>query len=104
MHLLKPEAKSPEPLISSNSLRITDRLHAKDPLPRRMAETGFAAGRLLKRGDSIPDHVGEIGPGGMMRRYFNAWSRRNKAQLHRTLAKCIELAAGNKAHKDFSIR
>jgi uncharacterized membrane protein YkvA (DUF1232 family) len=34
---------------------------AKDPLPRWMAETGFAAGHLLKRFDLIPDHVAEIG-------------------------------------------
>jgi uncharacterized membrane protein YkvA (DUF1232 family) len=35
--------------------------HAKDPLPRWMAETGFAAGYLLKRFDLIPDHVAGIG-------------------------------------------
>jgi uncharacterized membrane protein YkvA (DUF1232 family) len=34
---------------------------AKDPLPRWMAETGFAASYLLKRFDLIPDHVAEIG-------------------------------------------
>ena len=34
---------------------------AKDPLPRWMAETGFAAGYLLKRFDLIPDHVAGIG-------------------------------------------
>ena len=34
---------------------------AKDPLPSWMAETGFAAGYLLKRFDLIPDHVAEIG-------------------------------------------
>jgi hypothetical protein len=34
---------------------------AKDPLPRWIAETGFAAGYLLKRFDLIPDHVAEIG-------------------------------------------
>ena len=34
---------------------------AKDPLPRWLAETGFAAGYLLKRFDLIPDHVAEIG-------------------------------------------
>jgi hypothetical protein len=34
---------------------------AKDPLPRWMAETGFAAGYLLKRFDLIPGHVAEIG-------------------------------------------
>ena len=34
---------------------------AKDPLRRWMAETGFAAGYLLKRFDLIPDHVAEIG-------------------------------------------
>jgi hypothetical protein len=34
---------------------------AKDPLPRWMAETGFAASYLLKRFDLIPDHVAGIG-------------------------------------------
>src|SRR5260370_29641088 len=34
---------------------------AKDSLPSWMAETGFAAGYLLKRFDLIPDHVAEIG-------------------------------------------
>ena len=34
---------------------------AEDPLPSWMAETGFAAGYLLKRFDLIPDHVAEIG-------------------------------------------
>jgi uncharacterized membrane protein YkvA (DUF1232 family) len=34
---------------------------AEDPLPRWMAETGFAAGYLLKRFDLIPDHVAVIG-------------------------------------------
>jgi uncharacterized membrane protein YkvA (DUF1232 family) len=34
---------------------------AKDPLPRWLAETGFAANYLLKRFDLIPDHVAEIG-------------------------------------------
>jgi uncharacterized membrane protein YkvA (DUF1232 family) len=33
----------------------------KDPLPRWLAETGFAANYLLKRFDLIPDHVAEIG-------------------------------------------
>jgi uncharacterized membrane protein YkvA (DUF1232 family) len=34
---------------------------AKDPLPTWLAETGFAAGYLLKRYDLIPDHLPEIG-------------------------------------------
>lgn len=34
---------------------------AKDPLPRWLAETGFAAGYFLKRFDLIPDHLPEIG-------------------------------------------
>ena len=34
---------------------------AEDPLPSWMAETGFAAGYLLKRFDLIPDHVADIG-------------------------------------------
>jgi hypothetical protein len=35
--------------------------HAKDPLPRWLAETGFAAAYFLKRLDLIPDHLPEIG-------------------------------------------
>jgi hypothetical protein len=35
--------------------------HAKDPLPRWLAETGFAAAYFLKRFDLIPDHLPEIG-------------------------------------------
>jgi uncharacterized membrane protein YkvA (DUF1232 family) len=33
----------------------------RDPLPRWVAETGFAASYLLRRFDLIPDHVAEIG-------------------------------------------
>jgi Protein of unknown function (DUF1232) len=33
----------------------------KDPLPRWLAETGFAASYFLKRFDLIPDHLPEIG-------------------------------------------
>jgi hypothetical protein len=35
----------------------------KDPLPRRLAETGFAAGYFLKRFDLIPDHLPFAGVG-----------------------------------------
>jgi hypothetical protein len=34
---------------------------AKDPLPRWLAESGFAAAYFLKRFDLIPDHLPEIG-------------------------------------------
>ena len=34
---------------------------AKDPLPRWLAETGFAAAFFLKRFDLIPDHLPKIG-------------------------------------------
>src|SRR6202011_1868689 len=34
---------------------------AKDPLPRWLAETGFAAAYFLKRFDLIPDHLPKIG-------------------------------------------
>jgi uncharacterized membrane protein YkvA (DUF1232 family) len=34
---------------------------AKDPLPRWLAEIGFAAAYFLKRFDLTPDHVPEIG-------------------------------------------
>jgi len=33
----------------------------KDPLPRWLAETGFAAAYFLKRFDLIPDHLPKIG-------------------------------------------
>jgi Protein of unknown function (DUF1232) len=36
-------------------------LQVKDPLPRWLAETGFAASYFLKRFDLIPDHLPEIG-------------------------------------------
>jgi uncharacterized membrane protein YkvA (DUF1232 family) len=53
---------------------------AKDPLPRWLAETGFAASYLLKRFDLIPDHVAEIGLADdalILQRVF----RRNQATL-----------------------
>jgi uncharacterized membrane protein YkvA (DUF1232 family) len=67
---------------------------AKDPLPRWMAETGFAAGYLLKQFDLIPDHVAEIGLADdalILRRVV----RRNKAELHSGSAECTELAVSN---------
>jgi hypothetical protein len=36
-------------------------LQVKDPLPRGLAETGFAASYFLKRFDLVPDHLPEIG-------------------------------------------
>lgn len=57
---------------------------AKDPLPRWMAETGFAAGYLLKRFDLVPDHVGEIGLADdalILQRVV----RRNQSELHRRI-------------------
>ena len=44
---------------------------AKGPLPRWLAETGFAAAYFLKKFDLIPDHVPEIG-WRMTLLYFNA--------------------------------
>ena len=46
---------------SSSFLESPAAQQAKDPLPRWMAETGFAAGYLLKRFDLIPDQVAESG-------------------------------------------
>jgi uncharacterized membrane protein YkvA (DUF1232 family) len=72
---------------------------AKDPLPRRMAETGFAAGYLLKGFDLIPDHVAEIGLADdalILQRVVC----RNKAELQRSLAERIELAVSNDLWKD----
>jgi hypothetical protein len=43
------------------SLEETASLQLKDPLPRWLAETGFAASYFLKRFDLIPDHLPEIG-------------------------------------------
>jgi hypothetical protein len=57
---------------------------AKDPLPRWMAETGFAAGYLLKRFDLIPDHVAEIGLADdalIVQRVI----RRNQSELDRSI-------------------
>jgi uncharacterized membrane protein YkvA (DUF1232 family) len=67
---------------------------AKDPLPRWLAETGFAAGYFLKRYDLIPDHLPEIGLADdalILQRVVE----RNHLELHRCLAKCIDIAAGN---------
>ncbi|MGA8657151.1 MAG: YkvA family protein [Chthoniobacterales bacterium] len=67
---------------------------AKDPLPRWLAETGFAAGYFLKRYDLIPDHLPEIGLADdalILQRVVV----RNQLELHRSLAKCIDIAAGN---------
>jgi uncharacterized membrane protein YkvA (DUF1232 family) len=47
--------------IITRFLELPAAQQAKDPLPRWMAEAGFAAGYLLKRFDLIPDHVAEIG-------------------------------------------
>ena len=57
---------------------------AKDPLPRWMAETGFAAGYLLKRFDLIPDHVAGIGLADdalIVQRVI----RRNQSELDRSI-------------------
>jgi uncharacterized membrane protein YkvA (DUF1232 family) len=57
----------------------------KDPLPRWLAETGFAAGYFLKRFDLIPDHLPEIGLADdalILRRVIE----RNRSELHRSLA------------------
>ena len=57
---------------------------AKDPLPRWMAETGFAANYLLKRFDLIPDHVAGIGLADdalIVQRVV----RRNQSELHRRI-------------------
>ena len=57
---------------------------AKDPLPRWMAETGFAASYLLKRFDLIPDHVAGIGLADdalIVQRVI----RRNQSELDRSI-------------------
>ena len=67
---------------------------AKDPLPRWMAETGLTADYLLKRFDLIPDQVAEIGLADNVL-ILQRVVRRNKAELHRSLAECTELAVSN---------
>jgi hypothetical protein len=42
-------------------LEAATALQVKDPLPRWLAETGFAASYFLKRFDLIPDHLPESG-------------------------------------------
>jgi uncharacterized membrane protein YkvA (DUF1232 family) len=66
---------------------------AKDPLPRWLAETGFAADYFLKRYDLIPDHLPEIGLDDAL--ILQRVVERNHLELHRCLAKCIDIAAGN---------
>jgi uncharacterized membrane protein YkvA (DUF1232 family) len=68
---------------------------AKDPLPRWLAETGFAAGYFLKRFDLIPDHLPEIGLADdalILQRVIE----RNQSELNRGLAESIDLTAGNR--------
>jgi uncharacterized membrane protein YkvA (DUF1232 family) len=67
---------------------------AKDPLPRWLAETGFAAGYLLKRFDLIHDHIGEIGLADHALIIQRAIER-NQSELHRSLAESIDLETGN---------
>jgi len=65
----------------------------KDPLPRWLAETGFAAGYFLKRFDLIPDHLPEIGLADdalILRRVIE----RNQSELHRSLVEVSDLTAG----------
>ena len=67
---------------------------AKDPLPTWLAETGFAAGYLLKRYDLIPDHVPEIGLADdalMLQRVIE----RNRSELDGSLVKDTDLTAGD---------
>jgi uncharacterized membrane protein YkvA (DUF1232 family) len=67
---------------------------AKDPLPRWLAETGFAAAYFLKKYDLIPDHLPGIGLADdalILRRVIE----RNQSKLHRTLVESINLTPGN---------
>jgi uncharacterized membrane protein YkvA (DUF1232 family) len=65
----------------------------KDPLPRWLAEIGFAAGYFLKRFDLIPDHLPEIGLADdalILRRVIE----RNQSELHRSLVEVSDVTAG----------
>ena len=67
---------------------------AKDPLPHWLAEIAFAARYLLKGFYVIPDRLPDIGLAD------DAWVlhriiERNQLELHRALAECINIAAGN---------
>jgi uncharacterized membrane protein YkvA (DUF1232 family) len=68
---------------------------AKDPLPRWLAETGFAAGYFLKRFDLIPDHLPQIGLADdalILQRVIE----RNYSELQRGLAEYTDRTAGNR--------
>jgi uncharacterized membrane protein YkvA (DUF1232 family) len=68
---------------------------AKDPLPRWLAETGFAAGYFLKRFDLIPDHLAQIGLADdalILQRVIE----RNYTELQRSLAESTDPTAGNR--------
>jgi uncharacterized membrane protein YkvA (DUF1232 family) len=67
---------------------------AEDRLPRWLAETGFAASYLLRRFDLIPDNVPEIGLADDAL-ILQQVVRRNRSELHRNLAECIEMATGH---------
>jgi uncharacterized membrane protein YkvA (DUF1232 family) len=67
---------------------------AKDPLPRWLAEAGFAASYLLNRYDLIPDHLPEIGLADdalILQRVIV----RNHSELYRSLVKDTDLIADN---------
>ena len=67
---------------------------AKDPLPHWLAEIAFAAGYLLKGFYVIPDRLPDIGLADdvwVLHRIIE----RNQLELHRALAECINIAAGN---------
>jgi len=73
---------------------VANRAEAHNTTRRWLAETGFAAGYFLKRFDLIPDHVPEIGLADdalILQRVIE----RNQSELHRGLAKSIDLAADN---------
>jgi uncharacterized membrane protein YkvA (DUF1232 family) len=67
---------------------------AKDPLPRWLAETGFAAGYFLEKFDLIPDHLPKIGLADdtfILQRVIE----RNQSELHCTLAESNNLTTSN---------
>jgi uncharacterized membrane protein YkvA (DUF1232 family) len=67
-----------------------------------LAEIAFAAGYLLKGFGVIPDHLPNIGLADDAR-VLERIVQRNRLELHRALAECINVAAGKSRWKNLAL-
>lgn len=82
-------------------LEVPAAQEARDPLPQWLAETGFAAGYLLKRYDLIPDHLPEIGLADdvlILQRVIE----RNESEICRSLGD-TDSTAGQSSERDWGV-